>query len=200
MPAPTKTDLLLRLAKKGPLRPRDLEEQRIPRAYLKRLLDRGLLEQFDRGLYRLPNAVVTELHSLAEVAKRMPHAVVCLLTALQVHQLTTEVPPAVWMLIDRHARSPRISSPKVEVVRASGRALTHGTETRTIEGVSVTLTTPAKTVTDCFRYRSRVGLDVAIAGLRDYLRKHLGGVEALVEAAKADRVYPLIRPYLEALT
>jgi predicted transcriptional regulator of viral defense system len=195
----SKTDALLRLARRGPVRARDLDEAKIPRAYLRRLCSRGLLEQVDRGLYRLAEAPVTELHSLAEASKRVPHAVVCLLSALSVHQLTTEVPHAVWVLIDRHARMPKIAYPKLEVVRASGPAREHGVAGRSIDGVRVRVTTPAKTVADCFRYRNRVGLDVALTALRDYLRKHRAGIDPLVEAARADRVYAFMRPYLEAL-
>ena len=200
MPAEaTKTDALLRLARKGPVRARDLAKAGIPRVYLRRLCDRGVLEQVDRGIYRLADAPVTELHSLAEVAVRVPQATVCLLSALQLHELTTEVPHAVWVMIDRHARMPKLSYPKLEVVRASGRALTHGIETREVEAVKVRVTSPAKTVADCFRYRQHVGLDVAMAALRDYLRAHRGGMNALVEAARADRIYTFMRPYLEAL-
>lgn len=198
-PATGKTHALLRLARKGPVRARDLDEKGIPRAYLRRLCDRGLIEKVDRGLYRLADAPVTELQSLADVAKRVPHAIVCLLSALQVHELTTEAPHAVWVLIDRHARMPKLSYPKLEVVRASGLAREHGVETRTIDGVKVQLTTPAKTVADCFRYRRHVGLEVALAALRDYLRRRRGSIDALAEAARADRVYALMRPYLEAL-
>jgi predicted transcriptional regulator of viral defense system len=200
MPAETtKTDALLRLASKGPVRARDLDEAGIPRAYLRRLCDRGLLVQVDRGIYRLADAPVTALHSLAEVAVRVPHATICLLSALQVHELTTEAPHSVWVMIDRHARIPKLSSPTLEVVRASGRALEYGVETRVIEGAEVRVTSPAKTVADCFRYRQHVGLDVAMAAVRDYLRKHRGGMNALVDAARADRVYTFVRPYLEAL-
>lgn len=206
--APDKSTALLRLARSGPLRARDLEAAGIPRSYLRRLSERGLLEQVDRGLYRLPDAPVTELHSIAQVAKRVPHSIVALLSALQVHGLTSEAPHAVWILIDRHARTPRLGRPKVEVLRASGAALEHGVETRTIEGVPVRLTSPAKTVADCFRYRRHVGLEVAIAALREYLRRPArtraagrGGsrIDALVQAAKADRIYSVLRPYLEAL-
>ncbi len=197
--ASSKTDTLIRLARKGPVRARDLDDAGIPRAYLKRLCDRGLLEQVDRGLYRLANAPVTELSSLAEVSKRMPNAVVCLLSALQVHDMTTETPHAVWVLIDRHARLPKRASPRIEVVRASGAAREHGVESRVIDGVRVRLTTPAKTVADCFRFRRHVGLEVALAALKDYLRKRKGGIDALVEAARADRIYAFIQPYLEAL-
>jgi predicted transcriptional regulator of viral defense system len=197
--APTKTTVLLRLARKGPVRARDLEGAGIPRAYLRRLCDRGLLEQVDRGLYRLADAPVTELSTLAEVSKRVPHAVVCLLSALQVHGMTSEAPHAVWLLIGRHARLPKVTSLTLEVVRASGEALEHGVEAKVIDGVKVHLTTPAKTVADCFRFRRHVGLEVALAALKDYLRKRKGSIDALVEAARADRIYAFMRPYLEAL-
>jgi predicted transcriptional regulator of viral defense system len=195
----TKTAALLRLARNGPVRARDLDRARIPRTYLKRLCEDGALEQIDRGLYRLADAPVTQLGSLAEVAKRVPHATVCLLSALQVHGLTTEVPHAVWMLIDRHARMPKLGYPKLEVVRASGAARDHGVQSRVVEGVKVRLTAPAKTVADCFRFRRHVGLEVALEALRDYLKKRAGTIDALVEAARADRIYPFMRPYLEAL-
>ena len=197
--ATDKTAMLLRLARKGPVRARDLDGAGIPRAYLKRLCDRGLLVQVDRGLYRLANAPVTELGSLAEVSKRVPHAIICLLSALQVHGMTTEAPHAVWVMLDRQARLPKVTSPTLEIVRASGAAREHGVETRVLDGVKVQLTTPAKTVADCFRFRRHVGLEVALAALKDYLRKRKGSIDALVEAARADRIYTFMRPYLEAL-
>lgn len=195
-----KTARLLRMARNGPVRARDLEAASIPRAYLTRLRDRGLLEQVDRGIYRLADAPLSELSSLAEVSKRLPNAVICLLSALQAHGLTTEAPHAVWVMIDRHARTPKLENPSLEVVRASGPARTHGVETRIIDGVKVRLTTPAKTVADCFRFRRHVGLEVALAALKDYLRKRKGSIDALIEAARADRIYAFMRPYLEALT
>jgi predicted transcriptional regulator of viral defense system len=198
-PAATKAATLLGLARKGPVRARDLDQAGIPRTYLKRFCDGGVLEQVDRGLYRLADAPVTELSSLAEVAKRVPHAIVCLLSALQVHGLTTEAPHAVWVLIDRHARMPKLAFPKLEVVRASGVARTHGVESRVIDSVKVQLTTPAKTVADCFRFRRHIGMEVALAALKDYLKKRMGSIDALVEAARADRIYAYVRPYLEAL-
>lgn len=234
----TKTETLLQLAHEGLLRARDLDAAGIPRAYLKRLCERGQLEQIDRGLYRLADQPVTELHTLAQVAKKVPRATVCLLSALQVHELTTEVPHAVWVLIDRHGRAPKLAYPKLEIVRASGRARDYGVESRAVEGVRVRITMPAKTVADCFRYRRRVGLDVALAALRDYLARSRGkptrhdraanrrgagpghgdgaygyatsrgdgygdpivySIDALVDAARADRVYTFMRPYIEAL-
>lgn len=197
--ATSKTDILLRLARKGPVRARDLDQAGIPRAYLKRLCDRGVLERVDRGLYRLVEATATEHSSLAEVAKRVPHAVIGLLSALQVHGLTTESPHAVWVLIDRRARMPKLAYLRLEVVRASGPAREHGVETRVVDGVKVRVTTPAKTVADCFRFRRHVGLEVALAALKDYLTKRKASIDALVEAARADRIYGFMRPYLEAL-
>lgn len=199
MPPETHSEALLELAQRGPVRARDLDRANIPRSYLQRLCDRGLLERVDRGLYRLVDAPVTELSSLADVAVRVPHSTVCLLSALQVHGLTTEVPYAVWIMLALNARMPTIANPVVEVVRASGRSLTTGVETRNIEGVDVRITTPPKTVADCFRYRSRVGLDVALEAMRDYLRRG-ESIDSLVQAARDDRVFSVMRPYLEALT
>jgi hypothetical protein len=129
-----KTASLMTLARKGPFRARDLAAASIPRTYLKRLCERGSLEKIGRGLYRLSDSPVTELSSLAEVAKRVPHCVICLLSALQLHGLTTEVPHAVWLLIDRRARMPKLDQPALEVVRASGAAREHGIATRKIDG------------------------------------------------------------------
>jgi predicted transcriptional regulator of viral defense system len=175
----------------------------IPRVQLQRLCSRGDLVRVERGLYRAADGETTELASVAEVAKRAPGAVMCLLTALQMHGLTTEVPHEVWILIHNRSRAPRIEYPRLHVVRASGEAATHGIEQRKIEGVDVHLTNPAKTVADCFRYRDHVGLDVALEALREYRRRSRRGtrftVDAVVAAARADRVYSVIRPYLEAL-
>ena len=208
-PHTTKTAALLALAARGPIRSRDLDEAGIPRAYLRRLCDRGVLERVARGLYRQVGAPPHELDSLAEVAKLLPHATICLLSAMQVHGLATAAPHAVWILIDRRARTPVMSHLPLEVVRASGAARDHGVETRVVSGVTVRITSPAKTVADCFRYRRLVGLEVAIEALRDYLQGNSAAtqtpsesrplIDALVEASRADRVYSVIRPYLEAL-
>ena len=123
------------------------------------------------------------------------------------HDFTTELQSAVWVLIETHARRPKIKSPRLEVIRASGLALTYGVETRVVEGVQVKLTDPAKTVADCFRYRRHVGIDVAVAALRDYLaqsrrrrsRPKVSSIDALIAAAKVDRIYGFMRPYIEAL-
>lgn len=205
--AETKSETLLRLAARGVVRGTDADAHGIPRTYLARLTASGDLERISRGLYRRAGAKVSASQSLAEVAKRLPNATVCLLSALQFYELTTELPHAVWIMIDRHARKPTYNQPQLEVVRASGEALTYGIETQTIDGTPVKLTSPAKTVADCFRYRRRVGLDVAVASLRAYVErsaqrrfKERYNVGVLIEAAQAARIYPFMRPYIEALT
>ena len=195
----SKVAALVRVARKGPFRARELDRVGIPRSYLRRLCDRGSLERVGRGLYRLADGKLSEASSLADVSKRVPHATVGLLSALALHGMTSEVPHAVWLLIDTRARSPKLYTVQLEIVRASGAARDHGVETRTIDGVKVRVTSPAKTVADCFRYQRHVGLEVALAALTDYLRARRGSIDALVAAARADRVLARMRPYLEAL-
>jgi predicted transcriptional regulator of viral defense system len=196
---PHKMAAVLRLAAEGPVRARDLDALGVPRAYLTRLCERGVLERVERGLYRLVEADMSEWSTLADVSKRLPHAVIGLLSALQFHGMTTESPHAVWVLLDRRARRPSASMISVEVVLASGDALAHGVQTFLIDGVAVRITTPAKTVADCFRYRRHVGLDVAIEALKDYFQQRHGSIDSLVKAARADRVYARMLPYMEAL-
>jgi len=198
-PPQSKTQLLLQIARNGPVRAKDLKTYGISRTYLSRLCSRGLLERVDRGLYRLHDGTASENSSLVDVIRRVPHGVICLLSALQYHAMTSEAPHAVWIMIDRQARMPRIANPQIEVVRASGAARLHGIASHNIDGVEVHITTPAKTVADCFRFRRHVGMDVALEALRDYLRHRKGTVDALMEAAQADRIYTFMRPYLEAL-
>lgn len=196
---------LLRMAEKGPFRARDATARGIPRSYIQRALVRGSVERLRHGLYRLVDADHTEMTSVAEVVKVAPKVNVCLLTALQFHELTSEVPHAVWIMIEGPRAAPKIDFVKTEIVRASGPAFSHGVETHVIEGVSMKITNPAKTVADCFRYRSHVGMEVAYTALRDFVRRvheRRGGaytLQSLVDAAKVDRVYNLMRPSLEVL-
>jgi predicted transcriptional regulator of viral defense system len=200
MPKTSKSNKVLSIVRKsGILRPRDLANQSIPRTYLKRLHERGLLVKETRGLYKLPDAKVTENHSLAEACKRVPRGVVCLLSALQFHKLTTQAFPEVWLALDRKARAPREGGQPLRLVRMSGRALTEGVEEHRIEGVVVKAFKPAKTVADCFKYRNKIGLDVALEALRDYRQKRRSGMDELWRFAKICRVERVMRPYLEAL-
>lgn len=194
------SEAALHLAReKGLVRPRDLAARGIPRVTLTRLVRSGRLEKIGRGLYALPHRDVTEHQGLAETAKRVPHGVVCLLSALRFHGLTTQDPFEVWMAIDRKSRRPRQDHPPLRVVRFPARALVEGVVEHRIEGVKVRITSPARTVVDCFRYRSKIGLDVAIEALRDYRRAAAGTVDELWRAAEVARVRSVIRPYLEAL-
>lgn len=201
----SKLPALLALGKKGPFRAAELEQHGIPRSYLTRWQAQGLVEKVARGLYRLVAVEPTELSSIAEVAHRVPNGVICLLTALQLHELTSEAPHAGWLMIPTKGHRPRLDFIQTQVVYASGQALSHGVEVRNIEGVKVKLTTPAKTVADCFRYRRHVGEETAYAALRDYLgavqrrKSRHYSVPLLIEAAKADRVCGVMRPSLEVL-
>ncbi len=182
----------------GVLRPRDLDAHRIPRIYLSRLCDRGLLQRVGRGLYVLPNADVSEHHTLAEAGKRVPHGVVCLLSALRFHGLTTQSPSDVWLAIGDKAWRPRVDYPPLRFVRFSARALETGVEEHSIEGVLVRVYNPAKTVADCFKYRNKIGLDVALEALRDCRRQRRCTNDELWHYAKICRVANVMRPYMEA--
>lgn len=184
----------------GFVRPKDLEHRKIPRVYLQRLVARGELVKHGRGIYGLPDAKVTEHHSLAQACKRVPHGVVCLLSALGYHGLTTQMPFEVWMALDRMAWAPRVEEPKLRLVRFSGAAMTAGIEKSTIEGVNVRVYGVAKTVADCFKYRNKIGTDVALEALRDAWRQKRCTMDALWRYAKICRVTNVMRPYLEMLT
>jgi predicted transcriptional regulator of viral defense system len=196
----TTTERLLALARRlGVVRPRDLAGQYIPRTALARLVADGVLDRPARGVYVLADADVTEHHDLAQACKRVPRGVVCLLSALRFHRLTTQAPHEVWLGIDRKARLPRLDHPPLRIVRFSGAGLTAGVEEHTVEGVRVRVTSPARTVADCFAYRTTVGLDVALEALRECLRERRATVDDLYRAAQARRMANVMRPYLEAL-
>lgn len=198
--APSAADRVLRLARsKGVLRARELEPLGIARATLTRLEQQGQLRRVARGLYVRADAEPNAHQTLAEAAKRVPHGAICLLSALQFHELTTQTPHEVWLAIGNKARKPRADWPPLRIVRFSERALHEGVERHVIENVPVVITTPARTVVDCFKYRREVGLDVAIEALRDYLRSRQRDVDALWRAASLQRVARVLRPYLEAL-
>jgi len=193
------SDRVLGLVQKaGVLRPRDLQAYGIPREVLGRLCARGLLYRAGRGLYMRPDADVTESHSLAEAAKAVPQGTVCLLSALRFHGLTTQVPFEVWMAIHRKAWRPRTVFPLLRIVRFSDSALEAGVETHSIEGVTVRIFSPAKTVADCFKYRNKVGLDVALEALRDCRRQRKCTEGEFWHYARICRVDRVMKPYLEA--
>jgi predicted transcriptional regulator of viral defense system len=196
----SKTDALLDLVREqGVVRSSDLKSRGIPREYLSRLHGEGVLERASRGVYYLPETDLTEHHSLAEAAKIAPKGIVCLLSALKFHELTTQSPFEVWVAIDPKAYRPTGDGVPLRVVRFSGPALTSGVEEHLIEGVPVRIYSPAKTVADCFKYRNKIGLDVALESLRDYRKRRHAGVDELWKYAKICRVANVMRPYMEAL-
>jgi predicted transcriptional regulator of viral defense system len=183
----------------GIVRPRDIEAIGLPREYLVRLHRQGKLKRPGRGIYTLPDANVTEHHSYAEVAKRVPEAVVCLLSALTFHEITTQSPASVWIALGKGARTPALTSPSLRIVRLSGQSLTEGIEKHLVEGVPVRVYSAAKTVADCFKFRNKIGLDVAIEALKESLRQKKANIKEVYRYAKVCRVSNVIRPYMETL-
>lgn len=181
------------------VRPRDVEACGIARESLLRLYRQGLLARPARGVYSLAESPVTEHHSLAVTAKLVSRCVVCLLSALRFHGLTTQDPHEVWIAIDFKAHKPSVESPALRVVRFSGRALVEGVEEHEIEGVLVRVYSVAKTVADCFKYRHKIGIDVAIEALRDALRARKATIDDIHRYAKICRVANVMRPYLESV-
>ena len=195
----TQEQVLRLLRQQGVLRPRDLDRHGLARTYVQRLYEQGKLERVGRGLYTLPETPAGEHQSLAEAAKRVPHGVVCLLSALRFHELTTQSPSVVWLALDRKARLPKVDAPALRVVRFSGEALTAGVEVHELGGVAVKIYSPPKTVADCFKYRNKIGLGVAIEALDDCRRLRLCSADALWRYAQICRVGEVMKPYLEAL-
>ena len=183
----------------GIVRPRDIEAIGLPREYLLRLHRQGKIVRSGRGLYSLPDAAITEHHSYAEVARRVPGGVFCLLSALAFHEITTQSPTSLWIALPQGARRPAISTPSLRVVRLSGASLTEGIEKHRVEGVPIRIYSAAKTVADCFKFRNKIGLDIAIEALKDSLQQKKATVNEIYRYAKVCRVSNVIRPYMEAL-
>jgi predicted transcriptional regulator of viral defense system len=196
----SKTERVLELLQeRGMARPRDLVAENISGQYLAVLQARGVIERVSRGLYRLPDARLSIHVSLAEVAQRIPHAVVCLLSALRFHGLTTQAPLEVWIAIAPKAHIPRAAGVALRVMRFSGPALSSGIEEHSVDGVTVRVYSPAKTVADCFKYRNKIGLDVALEALRDCWQQRRCTMDQLWEYGRICRVANVMRPYLESL-
>ncbi len=168
--------------------------------YLRRLYQKRLLKRVGRGLYILSDAEISVHHTLAMASKWAPRGVIRLLSALQFHEIGTQMPFEVWMTLDRNAARPRIDYPPMQIMRFSGKALDKGVEMHLLEGVEVKVYSPAKTVADCFKYRNKIGLDVAIEGLKEYRRERRCTSDELWYYAKICRVAKVMRPYLEAMS
>jgi predicted transcriptional regulator of viral defense system len=181
------------------LRPSDVAEIAGARVLLARLVASGELVKIGRGLYALPDHEFNEQQSLLETAHLVPKGVICLLSALRFHDLTTQNPFEVWLAIEGKSRMPAVEHLPLRVFRFSGQAFAEGIETHEIEGISLKVYSAAKTVADCFKYRNKIGLDVAIEALRDCWRKKKATMDELWHFAKVCRMANVMRPYLESL-
>jgi len=201
MATKTRTERTLELVMRmGLVRPKDLAQHDIPPIYLRRLVQRGQLVQPARGVYAIAGHEPTLHHSLATVCKRIPRGVVCLISALAYHEIGTQLPSVVWLAINQRSRPLVTKGLPVKIIRFSGRALSEGVQEHKIEGATVFVTNPAKTIADCFKFRNKVGLDVALEALRDAWHKRKVTMADLDRFAKIDRVTNVMRPYLEMLT
>ncbi len=197
---PTHTDRLLRLARqKGLLRASDLDAPGIPRIYLTRLTAGGQLAKAGRGIYRLAENLLPESESLAIVAARVPQAVFCLLTALQFHELTTQLPRQVWIALPKGSHAPKLDYPAIKMIQYTGDAYTQGVEVHRRDKADLRVYSAAKTIADCFKHRNRIGLDVVLEALREARNKKKAGADDLWRYAKICRVSNVMRPYLEAV-
>ena len=200
-PPPPTTERLLSLVRQRRLiRPVEVADAGATRQHLARLLTRGLIVRHARGLYGLPDADVTEHHSLAEACKRVPHGVVCLLSALHFHDLGTQLPAEVWLAVPRAAWRPKPATLRLRLIFLPDTALRRSVETHVIEGVSVHVFSAARTVVDCFKFRSKVDVDVAIEALRELRRRKLATSDEIWREARHCRVANVMRPYLEAIS
>jgi predicted transcriptional regulator of viral defense system len=184
---------------KGVLRARDLDAAGIPRIYLSRLTASGQLEKAGRGLYRLPDYPLTEHAGLTAVATKVPQAVFCLLTALQFHELTTQLPRQIWIAMPRGSHLPRIDYPPIKMIQSTGDAYSEGIEVFERDQVMLRVYSVAKTIADCFKHRNKIGLDVAIEALKDARSRKKVNAEDLWRYAQICRVANIMRPYLDAL-
>lgn len=187
------------LKARGMLRLKDFMAAGIAPETMARLVREVAVIRPARGLYQLPDVPIEAAHMLAEAAALVPKGVVCLVSALQFHELTLQMPSAVWMAIERTAWRPKIDYPRIRFVRFTGTALTEGITRHRIDGVDVPITDPARTIVDCFRYRSKIGLDVAIEGLREGIRRRSFIADELWHQARKARIWSVMRPYVETV-
>ena len=189
------------IEKNGIIRSRDLDEYFIHPESLSRLVRNGKVKRIGRGIYTLTdNEPASSFHHFVEIIKLIPNAIICLLSALTFHEITTQMPFQVWIALDEKARRPRENGYVIQVVRFSAKGLEDGVEEYMIDKVPVMITNPARTIADCFKYRNKIGLDVAMEALKDGLQQRTCTRDELWEYAKICRVTNVIRPYMEALS
>jgi predicted transcriptional regulator of viral defense system len=196
----TQIQRVLDLARrKGLVRAIDLSAIDVPRVVLTRLTASGQLERVGRGLYRLPGAQWSEHESLITVATKVPQAVFCLLSALQFHELSTQLPRQVWIAMPRGSHTPRFDYPPIKMVQFTGAAWTAGVEEVERDGITLRVYCVAKTVADCFKHRNKIGLDVALEALKDARMRNKTSIDEIWRFAKVCRVANVMRPYLESI-
>lgn len=188
------------ISRGGMARLREIQAAGIPGVVVARLAKAGRVVRLARGLYQLPDTDIQVGHTFAEVAKIVPKGVICLISALVHHQLTLQMPPFVWVAIEGHTRQPKRHYPPMRFVRFSRKALSEGIEQHLIEGVAVRMTSPARTIVDCFRFRNKIGPDIAISAMREALRKRRCTADEIIAFARSLRMAGVIRPYIEAMT
>jgi predicted transcriptional regulator of viral defense system len=188
------------LAARGIVRLAEFRSSGITAATVSRMVQDGEVVRLTRGLYQLTDAQLDTSHSLAEAAKRLPKGVVCLVSALAFHGLTDQLPKKVWLAIGKKDWEPKPDGTPIRIVRFTDKLLAEGVETHLIEAVPVKVFGAARTVADCFRHRSKVGLSVAIGGLQEALRQRKATPAEIARQAERGGISTVIRPYLEALT
>lgn len=193
------SEILEILKKKQIIGPRDLKELGIPTVYLSRMIRQGTLHKLSRGLYTMPYGEYNENQSLLEASSIVPKGVICLLSALAYHQLTTQNPFQVWLAIDRNMSIPRPNTTMIRIMRYSKLGYSSGIEVHSINGLTLNVYNPSKTIADCFKYRNKIGLDVALEALREGWRYKKITMDELWHYAKICRVSNVMRPYLESL-
>ena len=194
-------DKIIKLIKNaGILRYRDIIAHHINPVTLNRLVNSGEMIRISRGLYTLPDLEIQSgYYTFAEISKKVPRGVICLLSALAYHELTTQLPHQVWMAIHEKAWTPKIEHIQIRFVRFSENLLKEGVNTVEIQNIPVKMTNPARTVADCFKYRNKIGLDVAVEALREGLKGRYFTVDELWRYAELCRVANVMRSYIEAV-
>ena len=191
--------LLSRLKETGMVRPRDLASDGVSGVHFQRLMRKGLIVRLSRGVYALAGADLGEYEGLIEACKAIPLGVVCLLSALRFHGLTTQAPFEVWLAVPRSSWTPVEKSVPIRLAWFSGAALTAGLEEHEIGGATIRVYGVAKTVADCFKFRGKIGLDVALEALREAQLSKKTSADELWRYAVICRVANVMRPYMEAL-
>lgn len=200
MPKTKKKQVLELVRKQGVLRPRDLDRYKIARVYLSRMCEEGLLKRVARGIYTLPETNLEDGTEIEEVCRQVPKGVIALISALEHHNLTTQIASAVWVAIEHKSRTPKITYPPIRLLRFSKRLFECGVQIEKSSTSEIRVYSPAKTVADCFRFRNKVGLDVAIEALRDCRKKKAATMDEIWEAAKVCRMAKVMKPYMEAIS